>query len=319
MARKSRKGNKTLELCSKIFNTAIYARLSSEDNNDSLSNQVDLVKEYILEKPYLKLIDVYEDKGTTGTNFQRPEFQRLLKDIKAGKINCIAVKDLSRFGRSYIEIGHYLENIFPCMGIRFISVNDFFDNYKTDNDGIIVSLKNLVNDFYAKDISRKTISALETKRRSGEYVGGLAPYGYQKSNNKLVIDHDVVDIVRLIFKWKAIGDSDTVIARKLNDLAVPCPAKRKIELGYVKGNTRFKHYIWRDRTIRDITTNQVYMGTLCQGKTKQALFLNRPAMKQPYSEWIVIRDSHEPVIDKELWYQAQKARTSQEKKGDLNV
>lgn len=196
MARKSRvAGNviDTIPAKKGIYRTGIYARLSSEDKEeDTLENQIYLLKSHVESQADMLLTDTYVDNGFSGTNFQRPQFIRMMEDVKSGKINCIVVKDLSRLGRDYIETGNYIENVFPFLNVRFLSVTDGF--YTVNGDGaeaMVVSFKNLVNDVYAKDISRKIISAFRTKQRSGEYIGLVAPYGYLKSKenkNKFVID-----------------------------------------------------------------------------------------------------------------------------------
>ena len=239
----------------------------------------------------------------------------MMDEVKAGKIDCIAVKDLSRFGRNYIETGEYLEQIFPFMGVRFLAINDGLDNEGKNNnvDALIVSLKNLINDVYAKDLSQKIISSLRTKQQNGDYIGGLPPYGYQKSeenHNKLVIDEEVVHIVRDIFKWKAEGLGDTNIARRLNQLDIPSPLKRRIEKGETKKTGKAILFLWGDRAIRSITTNPIYIGHMVQGRQKQSLAENMPCKKIPMSEWIIVENTHEPVVDEETFAKAQEMRSA---------
>jgi DNA invertase Pin-like site-specific DNA recombinase len=321
MARKSRTAALTtpVSAAQKIYNTAIYARLSVEDcrdkESDSIENQIYLIKQYLEERPYLKLCSVFSDNGETGTNFNRPGFNAMMDDVRAGKIQCIVVKDLSRFGRNYIETGEYLEKIFPFMGIRFVSINDGFDNedVNSNTDALIVSLKNLINDVYAKDISQKVISSLRTKQEKGEYIGGFAPYGYLKSSedkHKLVIDTETAPIVRDIFKWKAEGMGDTLIARRLNEMGIPSPAKRHVDKGEQKRVGKCKLFIWRDRTIRAITESPMYIGHMAQGRTKKALYDNTPFRVQPKSEWIIVKNTHEPIIDLATFERAQEARAN---------
>ena len=167
-----------------IWNTALYVRLSVEDNgkeSDSIFNQISILEKYVSERPYLEKIDIYVDNGYTGTNFARPEYDRMMNDVKKGLINCVIVKDLSRLGRNYIETGDFIEKICPFFGLRFISVNDDYDTETSlSGSALSVSLKNIVNDYYAKDISRKVTSALRTKMTRGDYIGNYAPYGYLK-------------------------------------------------------------------------------------------------------------------------------------------
>ena len=200
----------------KIYRTAIYARLSNEDlgkkDSGSIENQILLVQKYIESKPYLKLCDTFIDNGETGTNFDRDGFKNLMEAIKNKKVDCIAVKDLSRLGRDYVETGNYIENVFPFLGVRFVSVNDNYDSkYPSKNgDNLSIVLKNLVNDMYAKDISKKIRSAFAIKHKKGEYTGGHAPYGYVKSaenRHKLVIDEEAAQNVKDIFQSKFFGTS----------------------------------------------------------------------------------------------------------------
>lgn len=206
MARISRKKgnvNQTGTDVKDIFRTAVYLRLSVEDNGkkdaDSLDNQRELLLSYVADRPYLELIEIYEDNGWTGTDFDRPAFQRMLEDAQKGKINCIVVKDLSRLGRNYVEAGNYLEKVFPFLNLRFIAVNDNYDSASlTSGEHLGATLKNVVNDIYAKDISRKSCSALKMKRVKGEYIGNYAPYGYLKDpqdKNHLIVDPETAPIV----------------------------------------------------------------------------------------------------------------------------
>jgi len=320
MARKSRTAATIAPVAEvKTYKTAIYARLSVEDcrdrESDSIENQIYLIRQYVEERPYLKLISVFSDNGETGTDFDRPGFISMMDEVKAGKINCIVVKDLSRFGRNYIETGEYLEKIFPFMGVRFVSINDGLDNEDENSnmDALIVGLKNLINDVYAKDISQKIISSLRTKQENGEYIGGLPIYGYQKSEedyHRLVIDTETAPVVRDIFKWKAEGMGDTVIARRLNEMGIPSPMKRRTLKGEVEKAGNCRLFIWRDRTIRLITTNPMYIGHMTQGRTKQALCDKMPIKAQPTSEWIIVKNTHEPIVDKATFEKAQEARAN---------
>jgi len=306
-----------IQTANTVHNTAIYARLSIEDNrdkeSDSIDNQVYLIRQYIEERPYLKLCAIFTDNGETGTNFNRDGFNAMMDEVRAGKINCIVVKDLSRFGRNYIETGEYLEKILPFMGVRFISINDGFDNQDehSNTDALIISLKNLINDVYAKDISQKIISSLRTKQENGDYIGGLPLYGYKKSEDnyrKLVIDDEVAHVVRDIFNWKTKGLGDTLIARRLNEMGIPSPMKRRVEKGEVKSTGRTKVFLWRDKVINMITTNPMYLGHMVQGRQKQALCDNQPVKQRPKSEWIIVENTHEAIIDKATFDRAQEMR-----------
>ena len=239
MARKSRKQTTVTQLETpvsvaeyKVYRTALYARLSADEHcraeGTTIDNQLYLLREYVKDKPYLQVVDEYYDDGVTGTKFDRPDFNRMIADMRAGKIDCIIVKDLSRLGRNYLEAGDYLEKIFPFFGIRFVAITDGYDSScpNLTEDGLIVPLKNLINDIYAKDLSRKVSSAFLMKQKQGKFIGMSAPYGYMKSpedHNKLIVDEDVREIVWNIFHWRAEGESLTTIARRLNDCDIPCP------------------------------------------------------------------------------------------------
>ena len=213
MARKSRIAENAMSIISAkegAYKTAVYARLSTEDlDEDTLDNQIYLLKSFVGEKTDMVLVDIYADNGFSGTNFERPEFTRLMNDVKTGKVNCIVVKDLSRLGRNYIETGNLIENVFPFLNVRFIAVTDNFDTNEGGGvENMVASFKNLVNDVYAKDISRKIITAFRTKQKNGEYIGLVAPYGYLKSaenKNKFVIDEKTAPAVKKIFELYAGG------------------------------------------------------------------------------------------------------------------
>jgi len=221
--------------------TAGYYRLSREDGDkmesDSIRNQKDLIADYVSKHPEITLVDEYVDDGYTGTNFDRPGFQKLLKDIESKKINCIIVKDLSRLGRNYIEMGRYLEKIFPLKGIRFIAINDHYDSFdeSSEADQIVIPFKNLINDAYCRDISTKVRSQLDVKRKNGDFVGSFAPYGYRKdpdNKNRLLIDDEAAEIVRLIFSLRLEGYSAQRISEKLNEMNVATPFEYKRKNGF---------------------------------------------------------------------------------------
>lgn len=311
MARISRKNVAAPEAAPiQIYKTAIYARLSVEDSgkkdSDTIENQVYLIEQYISQNPRLKVMSTYIDNGETGVNFDRPGFSQMMNDIKTGKIDCIVVKDLSRFGRNYIETGEYLDKILPFMGVRFISVNDSYDSETADGnaEGLIVALKNLINDAYVKDISSKIISSVKTRQLNGDFISGHPPYGYLRSAEncrKLVIDEEVAGTVRDIFKWRAEGMSCFGIARKLNEMGIPSPYKRRMEKGMMKEPTRHVNPLWQGQMIKRITDSPMYIGHMAQGRTKQALCDGMPVKKMKPSEWIIVENTHEALIDMETW------------------
>lgn len=314
MARKSRKQNKSASV--KITATVpvkncvgIYTRLSIEDNGygtkDSIQNQIAFLKEYVEEQEdKLQLISVYVDNGTTGTNFDREEWNRMISDIKAGKINCVVVKDFSRLGRNYIEVGNYLEKIFPFLGTRIIAVNENFDSDKQtfENSMLMNSLTNIVNEYYARDISKKVTQTKRTMQRNGECVSGVVPYGYKKSDKdrkKLVVDKESADVVKKIFEWRLQKKGCTVIANYLNELAIPSPGMYR----YMNGNQSFKRSSnakWKSKHVAGILTNPVYLGHMVQGKTRCSYFEQDGKLRfLPKEDWIIIEGTHEPLVTQE--------------------
>ncbi|MCX4325345.1 MAG: recombinase family protein, partial [Lachnospiraceae bacterium] len=221
-----------------IYSAAIYVRLSKEDGDvsdasraesNSISNQRELIKDFLKEKTDIRVVSERVDDGFSGVDFERPAFQSMLEDIRQGKVDCVVVKDLSRFGRNYIESGRYIEKIFPMLGVRFIAVNDGYDSLagKSQTDEIVIPFKNLINDAYCRDISVKIRSHLDIKRRKGEFIGSFAVFGYQKDegdHNRLVVDEYAAKVVRDIFAWKRAGMSQQGIADRLNREGVLCPA-----------------------------------------------------------------------------------------------
>ena len=308
MARKSRKHqtpDTDRDVHVKVFNTAVYARLSIEDSRDkeggSIDDQIDLVKKYIEGKEYLSLAGVFSDNGETGTDFKRPEFERLMGEIKNGNINCIAVKDLSRYGRNYLECGEYLEKIFPFLGVRFISILDNLDTFSPDYSGqtLMVALKNLTHDLYAKDVSRKIKAALDAKKRNGDFIGDYAPYGYIKScenKNKLVIDDESAEIVRNIFRWALEGMTTPQIADRLNEMKIPSPQKYKILKGICKVGNNPRAIFWLSETVKAILRNQMYTGSTVNGKTRTIPEQGYRIQRLPENEWIVVPNTHEAII-----------------------
>lgn len=319
MARKSRK-NAALQVkmpeapSIRSFSTAIYVRLSIEnsgkdDDGDSIENQTGICREYVEARPYLNLYGIYSDNGEKGWKFERPEFTRLMDDVKAGEVNCIVVKDLSRFGRDYIEIGNYLEKIFPFLGVRFISITDNFDSF-TCNDAesaLMIPLKNMVNDVYAKDISRKIITSFRQRQETGDFLPGNPPYGYIKSKTRQFryeVDEKVAPYIRMLFEWKAAGVSHAEMARRLNEMGAVTPARRKIELGIWHAE-KYKHTVWGGRTLIDILINPVYTGALVYGKIPKSLYEGIRMHRAPREEWRVLEGMHEPIVSKELFDRVQ--------------
>ncbi len=312
MARKSRIAENAMSIISAkegAYKTAVYARLSTEDlDEDTLDNQIYLLKSFVGEKTDMVLVDIYADNGFSGTNFERPEFTRLMNDVKTGKVNCIVVKDLSRLGRNYIETGNLIENVFPFLNVRFISVTDNFDTNEGGGvENMVASFKNLVNDVYAKDISRKIITAFRTKQKNGEYIGLVAPYGYLKSaenKNKFVIDEKTAPAVKKIFELYAGGYGLDRIARIMNESDYDCPRKYRYSIGITKSD-RYKNSKWGRTTINTILTNRAYIGDMVQGKVKQELCNNIVMHYTNKDDWIVVEGTHEAIIERNLFFEVQ--------------
>ena len=319
MARKSRKNTGAVieapVQISNYFSTAIYVRLSIEnsgkdDDGDSIANQISFCKAYLAEHTDLKLYGIYEDNGEKGTNFDRPAFKRMMDDIRGGKVKCVLVKDLSRFGRDYIEAGEYLEKIFPFMGIRFISITDGYDSLNCDDaeGALMIPLKNMINDVYAKDISRKIITSFRARQEKGEFLPAFAPYGYVKSKKvayRYEIDQETAPYVRMIFEWKAEGVSHNEICKRLNDMGAVTPARRKVDLGIWRAE-KYKHTVWHGRTIIDIMKNPTYTGCIVYGRIPKSLYEGIKMHRAPEEEWRYVPDAHEPIISQELFDKVQK-------------
>ena len=325
MARTSRKGGATAVQAApveKTWRTALYARLSVEDSGrkgaDTIETQIELIHSYVSNHDHLDIYDTYIDNGESGADFERPAWTRMMDDIRSGKVNCIAVKDLSRFGRNYIETCEMLEKIFPFMGVRFISINDGYDSGKDGgySDTLIISLKNLVNDRYLKDISRKISSSKKVRRERGEYTGAFAPFGYRKmksDKHRLEPDKVTAPIVRDIFRWRSEGMSQSAICKRLDELGVPCPSRYLKERYNVQGSDYYKANIWRPKAIRMMIRSRTYLGHLEQGKTRQALYEHQPLTAIPQDEWHVSENTHEPIVSVELWEAANAVETDRHK------
>ena len=309
-----------------IYKTAIYARLSREDNlngSESIENQLEYIKSYLASRPYLECVDIYIDNGFTGTDFDRPNWQRLMEDVKDKKINCIVVKDLSRLGRNYIETGEFLEKICPFFGIRFIAINDNFDTDTAEANGqLSVSLSNIINDYYAKDISRKVTSALKTKMENGEYIGSWEKYGYLKSpenKNQLIVNPETAPVVQMIYKWRSEGISYMGINKKLNDMGIPSPGQYKADRGIVTNNNQKAHKIlWNKHMVTEILKDTVYLGHLAQRKAGQCLYAGIPYGRFDEQDWIVVENTHEALISQELFDKVQEINRAAVEKTKAN-
>ena len=316
MARKSKRmiaAEQAAPLSGNIYNVAIYVRLSIEDKyykngTDSLATQEEMALEYLKDKADMKLYKVYSDNGETGSNFERQGFQDMMYDVYNGKVNCIIVKDLSRFGREYIEMGDYLEKIFPLIGVRFIAINDHYDNNVTSFD-ISVPIKNIINTLYAKDLSKKSAAALRIKQQNGEFIGTYAAYGYMKSKedkHKIVIDEETAPVVKMIFEWKAQGLGYASIGRKLYDMGIMPPCRYRYDKGILKDKRYSDIVFWSQRTLKTILENEVYIGNMVQGRRKSRFFDGMNEIRVDKQNWSVVKNTHEPIISQELFDKVQK-------------
>lgn len=293
----------------KKYKACIYARLSKDDDDieskkesNSISNQKALIRDYLSRMSDVEIVAEKVDDGFSGVNFDRPGFKEMMDLIKAGKVNCVVVKDLSRLGRNYIDCGNYIERVFPFLKVRFIAINDYIDTAERQNDtNMVVPFKNIMNDSYAKDISTKVRSQLEIKRKKGEFIGAFATYGYMKdpdNHNHLIIDEEAAGIVRQIYKWRIEGMNQYLIAHKLNEKGVLCPMEYKIAKGYkIQKNFKVNEQAkWSYITVTRILTNEVYIGALVQGKEGKPNYKVKKIMRKDESEWIRVENAHEAIV-----------------------
>ena len=290
----------------------MYLRLSRDDEDrdgltksesNSIGSQRELIKSFLREQPDIELYDIYVDDGFSGSNFDRPEFKRMIADIEAGRVNCVIVKDLSRFGRDYIESGRYIQKTFPALSVRFIALTDHYDSLSADTgeSSIVLPVKNFINDSYCRDISTKVKSQLEVKRKNGECIAAFAVYGYKKSQkdkNRLVIDEYAAENVRRIFAWKIEGLAVSAIAEKLNGLGILSPKeyKKSMGLSYNGGFSGTGSCAWGNATVKRILTNEVYLGHMVQGKTEKVNYKVKKYTEKPKQEWVKVEHTHEPII-----------------------
>ena len=305
----------------KNWTAALYVRLSVEDGDkgesNSVINQKQLLSDYISENNDFNFYDYYVDDGYSGTDFDRPAFKRLLDDMKNKKFNTIIVKDLSRLGRNYIEVGNYIEQIFPLFNIRFIAINDNIDSYgdPTSVNNVIVPFKNLINDEYCRDISNKIRSVLTMKKRRGEYVAAFTPYGYikdPKDNHHLIIDEEAARVVKMIYRWSLEGCGRKKIAKKLNDMGILNPMGHKqLELNKKVGGRRKSNeelsYAWDMTVLQRILEDQTYCGDTIQNRGKLISYKVHKYVKNPRNDWIIVKNTHEPIIDRDTWEKVQEA------------
>lgn len=301
-----------LKLNDKTYHAAIYLRLSQEDGDisvsdknesNSISTQRDLIQAFLRKQADILYEAEFCDDGYTGTNFDRPGFTDMMKAVREKRVDCIIVKDLSRFGRDYIESGKYIQKIFPMLGVRFIAINDGYDSADTENQSndFVLPFKNLINDSYCRDISIKSRSNLEVKRRNGEFVGNFTVFGYMRSpddKHKLIVDEEAAVVVRNIFSWKQEGWNAQQIAKHLNKLRFPSPMEYKKKCGH-NYRTSFKTKTvaqWSAVAVLRILKNPVYTGVLEQGKTTTPNYKVKTRIVKDESKWARIENAHEAII-----------------------
>ena len=298
-----------------VYTAAIYLRLSKEDGDfsdsgvkqesDSIANQRLLIHEFLKKHPEIQSTREYCDDGYTGTNFDRPAFQQMMEDVRNGQIQCILVKDLSRFGRDYIDSGKYIQKVFPALDVRFIAINDDYDSMCPSSGAeLSLPIKNLMNDAYSRDTSIKVRTNLEAKRQAGEFVGSRVIYGYLRDpadRHHLIVDEQAAHVVQDIFRWKIEGLSPNQIANRLNDQGVLSPIEYKREKGS-KQRTSFQtkpKALWSAVAIYRILRNEMYTGTLVQGKTTTPNYKVKKRKLKDRSEWTRTENAHERIITPE--------------------
>ncbi len=320
-----------------FFYTAMYLRLSRDDEDKgkpvhrngsiknesgSIANQREIIRNFIREQPDMELYDIYSDDGYPGSNFLRPEFKRMIKDIEAGKVNCVIVKDLSRFGRDYIETGRYIQKIFPGLGVRFIAISDNYDSFLAGRgeNAFVLPVKNFINESYCRDISVKVKSGLEAKRKNGEMVSPFAVYGYKKDirdKNHLLIDEPAARNVINIFRWKIEGMAVSAIADKLNSLGILSPKdyKKSNGINFNGGFSNEGMSLWSSTAVKRILTNEVYLGHLLQGKTQRVNYKTRKNIPMPKEKWICVKNTHEAIIPEDDFKIVQNILKADSRKG----
>ena len=296
-----------------MFYAGVYARASREDGDrtesETLANQRELILNFLEKTDDIEVFDFYNDDNYTGTNFNRPAFQRMMADAYEGKINCIIVKDLSRFGRDYIDVGNYIQRVFPKMKIRFIAVNDNVDSFKRPEYDILMPVKNIFNEQYARDISNKIISTVRSKQHSGKFIGAFASYGYAKDPNdkyKLVIDPYAAEVVRKIYALFNNGMGKISIAKKLNDEGVLCPSEYKKVSGQKYRNSKKldRTSYWTYSTINHVLRNRMYVGDMVQHRANHSKF-DYSGREVDKNDWIIVEHTHEPIIQRDIWERTQ--------------
>ena len=303
---------------SKIWRAALYIRLSKEDKkmteSESVISQKEILKEYLKLQPDIEFYDYYIDDGYSGTNFDRPGFKRMMDDIYSGKVDCVIVKDLSRFGRNHADMGYYTDNVFARHHIRFISLNNGVDTASNNMNAatrcISVGVTNVLNESVAATTSVNVRGSLNVRRRKGDFIGSFASYGYIKDpedHHKLVIDEDAASVVRMIFGKFLAGMSIMGITRELNEAGIPNPSTYKKNSGfnYRHPAGKINDGLWPESSVRRVLKNEMYTGDMIQGKSTTISYKIKQCTAVPKDDWIIVRGTHEPIIDRETFDKAQ--------------
>lgn len=293
-------------MADKTYNVGIYCRLSNDDLREgesvSIENQKLLLQQYVQDRGW-NLVDTYCDDGYSGTNFDRPGVQRLIADAKAKRINVILVKDLSRFGRNYIEFGQYTDYLFPSIGCRFIALNNGIDTENRDGSTDVMCFLNLFNEFYSRDTSKKVKAVKKACAESGKFMGTHPAFGYKRDpmdKHRLIIDEEAAPLVRRIFSMRASGMPFRKIATTLNAEGIQPPGVYHYQQTG-RSDPRRVNSLWADTTVKALIRNEVYIGNMVQGKCGTLSYKSRKLIAKPEEEWIRVEGTHEPIIPRELW------------------
>ena len=289
----------------KIYRTAIYLRLSRDEEGEkesiSISNQREMLISFLESREDLNFTAEFSDDGYSGYDFNRPEFQRMIESVKNGEIDCIVVKDFSRLGRNFQKTEEFMQRIFPKMGVRFISVNDFYDSNRelSASERLANPIINLMNEYHVMETSQKVRNVLEHYRQNGKFIGNRTVYGYVIKNKQLEVDPEAAKVVRMIFNLKIDGMNHQAIGEYLNELGISCPLEYKIEKGVKAVSTHFRtgeKALWSSINVRRILENPIYIGTLIQRKTTSLSYRDRRRFKKDPSELIAFENAHEAII-----------------------
>ena len=302
----------------KRWKVALYIRLSKEDGDKgesySVTSQREILMEYLKSHSEFELYDTYVDDGWSGTSFDRPDFKRMMDDVYEGKVNCVIVKDLSRFGRNYADAGNYIDNIFVRLKVRFIALNNGVDSFSGNMNSatqcITIGVQNVINESVAATTSVNIRGTLNVSRKQGKFIGSFACYGYKKDPNdrhKLIIDEEAAEVVRMIYRLFLEGKGVLGIVKTLNSLGIQNPAayKKAQGLNYAHTSGKNNDGLWCDQTVRRILKNEMYIGNMVQGKNTTVSYKIKQCRPVPKSDWIIVEGTHEPIIDKDTFYKVQ--------------